>query len=174
MEKKTEIVKIENGTVIECPVLDNERYVAVKPVCEILGVAYPAQTEVLKNHPIFNTTVRLIETVGGDDKLREMLCISLKRFFGWVFTIHPNKIKEENRENLMKYQTLICDVLYEKFVEEPEFYKMKIEQENRILEQLTEIDNTRGELKKALRNVKAATWEEFKANNRQLKIQFAE
>lgn len=168
---KTEIIKIESGT-IECPVVDDQRYVAIKPVCEILGVSYPAQTEVLKNHPVFSSTVRLIETVGGDEKQREMLCISLKRFLGWIFTIHPNKIKEENRENLIKYQTLICDVLYEKFVEEPEFYKMKTERENQILEQLAEIDTTKGELKKKLRMVKGATWEDFKSNNRQLQIPF--
>lgn len=107
MEKKTEIVKIENGTVIECPVLNNERYVAIRPVCEILGVDADSQFQTLKNHPIFAPTTVLIPVVGADEKQREMLCISLKRFFGWVFTIHPNKIKEENRENLMKYQTLI-------------------------------------------------------------------
>lgn len=172
MEKRTEIVKIENGTVIECPVVDNERYVAVKPVCEILGVDYKTQTEVIKTHPLFASVMGLIPTTGADGKQYEMLCISLKRFFGWIFTIHPNKIKEENRENLMKYQTLICDVLYEKFVEEPEFYKMKTEQENQILEQLAEIDTTKGELKRKLKIVKIATWEEFKMNNRQLSIPF--
>ncbi len=29
---KTEIVKIENG-IIECPVVDEQRYIAIKPVC---------------------------------------------------------------------------------------------------------------------------------------------
>ena len=170
---KTEIIKIENGSV-ECPVVNEQRYVAIKPVCEILGVSYPAQTEVLKNHPIFNSNVRLIETVGGDEKHREMLCISLKRFFGWIFTIHPNKIKEENRENLMKYQTLICDLLYEKFVEEPEFYKMKSEQKEKLREQLDLIDESREKLRKQLKNVENLTWEDFKASNRQLRLSFSE
>lgn len=130
---KTEVIKIESG-MIECPVVNDQRYVAIKPVCEMLGIDYPTQTEVVKSHPIFSSNIGLIPTVGADEKQREMLCISLKRFFGWIFTIHPNKVKEENRENLMKYQTLICDVLYEKFVEEPEFYKMKSEQKEKLRE----------------------------------------
>ncbi len=59
---KTEIVKIENG-IIECPVVDEQRYIAIKPVCELMGISYPAQTEALKNHPTFASTIRLIETV---------------------------------------------------------------------------------------------------------------
>ena len=103
-----------------------------------------------------------------------MLCISLKRFFGWIFTIHPNKIKEENRENLIKYQTLICDLLYEKFVEEPEFYKMKSEQKEKLREQLDLIDESREKLRKQLKSVENLTWEDFKASNRQLQIPFSE
>lgn len=124
---KTEIVKIENE-IIECPVVNEQRYVAIKPVCEMLGIDHPTQTEVLKSHPIFSSTIGLIPVVGGDGKLREMLCLPLKRFFLWLGGIHPNKVKEEVREGLMKYQELISDILFEKFVEEPEFYKMKSEQ----------------------------------------------
>ena len=32
---KTEIVKIENG-IIECPVIDGQRYIAIKPVKHII------------------------------------------------------------------------------------------------------------------------------------------
>lgn len=168
---KTEIVKIESG-IIECPVMNDERFVAVKPVCEMLGIDYPTQTEVLKSHPIFNSTIRLIPMVGGDGKQREMLCISLKRFFLWLGGIHPNKVKEEAKESVMKYQELICDVLFEKFVEEPEFYKLKNEQKGQLLEQLNEVNESREKLKKQLKTIEDLTWDDFKANNRQLKIDF--
>lgn len=170
---KTEVIKIESG-MIECPVVNDQRYVAIKPVCEMLGIDYPTQTEVVKSHPIFSSNIGLIPTVGADEKQREMLCISLKRFFGWIFTIHPNKVKEENRENLMKYQTLICDVLYEKFVEESEFYKMKSEQKEKLREQLDLIDESREKLRKQLKSVENLTWEDFKASNRQLRLSFSE
>lgn len=168
---KTEIVKIENG-IIECPVVNEQRYVAIKPVCEMLGIDYPTQTEVLKSRPIFSSTVGLLPIVGGDGKQREMLCISLKRFFLWLGGIHPNKVKEEAKEGLMKYQELICDILFEKFVEEPEFYKMKSEQKDRLREELDAIDESRDKLRKQLKQIDSLTWEDFKANNRQLKLPF--
>ena len=168
---KTEIVKIENG-IIECPVVDEQRYIAIKPVCELMGISYHAQTEALKNHPTFASTIRLIETVGADNKQREMLCISFKRFLLWLGGIHPNKVKEEAKEGLMKYQELISDILFEKFVEEPEFYKMKSEQKDRLREQLDLIDESRDKLRKQLKQIDSLTWEDFKANNRQLKLSF--
>ena len=72
----------------------------------------------------------------------------------------------------MKYQELISDILFEKFVEEPEFYKMKSEQKDRLREQLDLIDESRDKLRKQLKQIDSLTWEDFKANNRQLKLSF--
>lgn len=72
----------------------------------------------------------------------------------------------------MKYQELICDILFEKFVEEPEFYKMKSEQKDRLREELDAIDESRDKLRKQLKQIDSLTWEDFKANNRQLKLPF--
>ena len=84
----------------------------------------------------------------------------MKRFFLWLGGIHPNKVKEEAKENVLKYQELISDILYEKFVEEPEFHKMKSEQKEKLRQQLKSVDNL--------------TWEDFKANKQQLKLLFQE
>lgn len=110
---KTEIVKIQNRT-IKCLVEDDQRYVVIKPICEKLGIDWSAQIEVLKSHPIFNSTIRLIRTTGADGKQREMLCMPLKRFFLWLEGIHPNKVKEESKEELIKFQESICDILFER------------------------------------------------------------
>lgn len=169
---KIEIVKIESG-MIECPVVNDQRYVAIKPVCEMLGIDVEGQRQMLKNHPIFSSSTEIISAVGSDGRQREMTCIKLRRFFGWILTIHPEKVKEGNRANLIKYQELISDVLYEKFVEEPEFYKLKNEQKGQLLEQLNEVNESREKLKKQLKTIEDLTWDDFKANNRQLKIDFA-
>lgn len=112
---KTEIIKIESG-MIECPVVDDQRYVAIKPVCEILGIDPDSQRQVIQTHPLFADNIRLIPCMAKDGKLREMFCISLKRFFLWLGGIHPNKVKEESKEMVLRNQTLICDMLYEKFI----------------------------------------------------------
>lgn len=87
---KTEIVKIESG-LIECPVVNDQRYVAIKPVCEMLGVDVESQRQVIKNHPLFDSTAVLNTVVGADGKQREMTCLPLKYFFLWLGNIHPNK-----------------------------------------------------------------------------------
>ncbi len=170
---KTEIIKIENGRV-ECPVVNEQRYVAIKPVCEILGIDPDGQRQAIQAHPLYNSVAELNPATGSDGKQYQMLCLPLKRFFLWLGGIHPNKVKEEARENVLKYQTLICDVLYEKFVEEPEFHKMKSEQKEKLRQQLDVVDESREKLRKRLKSVDNLTWEDFKANKQQLKLLFQE
>ncbi len=112
---KTEVIKIESG-MIECPVVNDQRYVAIKPVCEILGVDPDSQRQVIQTHPLFADNIRLIRCMAKDGKLREMLCLPLKRFFLWLGGIHPNRVKEESKEVVLRNQILICDSLYEKFI----------------------------------------------------------
>ena len=51
---KTEIIKIENGSV-ECPVVNEQRYVAIKPVCEILGIDVDGQRQSIQAHPLYSS-----------------------------------------------------------------------------------------------------------------------
>lgn len=91
-------VAIINGISLQVVADDREQLVAVKPVCEILGVDYPGQFTKLKEHPIYGSTIGLSPTVGADGKDREMACIPLRYFPSWLFSINPNNVKEEIRE----------------------------------------------------------------------------
>ena len=114
-------VAIINNVSLQVVADDREQLVAVKPVCEILGVNYTTQVEKLKEHPIFSSTIPLRGTVGADGKTREMLCIPLRLVPGWLFSINPDNVKEEVRENLIQFQLKCNDVLFDYFFNRADF-----------------------------------------------------
>jgi len=112
---KVDIVVIENG----------EKHIAVKPICEALGVSIQGQIEKLKSHPIFGSVVKIIFTTGTDGKQYGMYTIPYKWVFGWLTTIDPRKVKPEAAESVLKYQTECYEVLYSHFTNLQDFLAEK-------------------------------------------------
>ena len=79
--KTTSIANI-NGITLQVVQNEREQLVAVKPVCEILGVDFSAQRAKLKEHPVYGSAMVLSTTVGADGKEREMVCLPLRFFPG--------------------------------------------------------------------------------------------
>lgn len=174
---KTTNIAIVNGISLQVVASECEQLVAVKPVCEILGVDFSAQRAKLKDHPIFGSTVVLSTTVGADGKEREMACIPLQFFPGWLFTINPDNVKAEARENLIKYQLECNKALFDYFFSRVDFSRKKEvavakakEACDEKVEQLriakSELKVAENELSKAL----AMTYEEWQADFRQLRL----
>ena len=59
-------VAIINGISLQVVADEREQLVAVKPVCEILGVDYPGQFAKLKEHPLYSSVIGLSSTTGAD------------------------------------------------------------------------------------------------------------
>ena len=72
---ETTNVAIVNGISLQVVADEREQLVAVKPVCEILGVNYTTQVDKLKAHPVFGSVIPLRGTTGADGKTYQMLCI---------------------------------------------------------------------------------------------------
>ncbi|MDF7676142.1 phage antirepressor N-terminal domain-containing protein [Neisseriaceae bacterium ESL0693] len=90
-------------------------FVAMRPIVEIIGLAWSSQTVKLKRYrEKFNCCD--IETVSADGKKRTMLCIPLRKLNGWLFGINPEKVKPEIRENVIKYQDECFEVLHDYWV----------------------------------------------------------
>jgi len=68
-------VAIINGITLQVVASESEQLVAVKPVCEILGVNYPSQFTKLKEHPVYGSVIVLSTTTGTDGKDRMQLSI---------------------------------------------------------------------------------------------------
>ena len=96
-------------------VVTSDMCVPIKPICEALGIAFPRQSDKIKSDTILSSTVTLRVTVGADGKQREMLCLALKYVFGWIFSINPDNVKEDARDNIIRYKQECYDALYEYF-----------------------------------------------------------
>ena len=172
---ETRNLAIINGISLQIVADEKEQLVAVKPVCEILGVNYTTQVEKLKEHPIFGSTIPLRGTVAEDGKVREMLCIPFRFFPGWLFSINPSNVKEEARESLIQYQLKCNDVLFDYFFNRANF-ALKKEKEvirtKEVYDEKTEIFNmAKDEMKKAEKEYNKAlakTFEDWQADRQQL------
>ncbi len=86
-------------------------YTAVRPIVEALGLSWGSQSIKLnKNKEKFNCFD--IETVGADGKIREMLCMPIKKLNGWLFSINPEKVRSDLKEKVICYQEECFEALY--------------------------------------------------------------
>ena len=86
-------------------------YTAVRPIVEAIGLDWSSQSVKLgKNRGKFNCCD--IATVGKDGKIREMLCMPLKKLNGWLFSINPEKVRADLREKVIQYQEECFEALY--------------------------------------------------------------
>lgn len=90
---------------------NNQPYTPMRPIVEGMGLAWQAQYDKLKQR--FNSVIMEIMTTGKDGKSYNMICLPLKKLFGWLMTISPNKVKPEIRDSVIMYQNECDDVLWD-------------------------------------------------------------
>ena len=95
-------------TLIDC---NGEPYVAMRPIVEGMGLDWKSQYVKIKQR--FNSVMVEITTTGKDGKQYNMLCMPLKKLFGWLMTISPNKVKAELRATIIRYQEECDEVLWQ-------------------------------------------------------------
>lgn len=111
---KTRTVSIINNVAILASDVA-ERSVPVKPICEALEISFPTQYRKLTDHPIFSSVIALRATTGADGKQYEMVCLPIEFLPGWLFSIHPDNVKPEARDNLIEFQLECHRALFEYF-----------------------------------------------------------
>lgn len=78
-------------TAIEAFVKDGKPFIAVKPICEALGLDWSKQLRSLKSDPVLSSTMDVSSIVGADGKTREMVCLPLDYLNGWLFKIDARR-----------------------------------------------------------------------------------
>ena len=136
---------------------------AVKPVCEALGIDHSGQIRELKEDPILGSVVDCTSTTGADGKQYEMVCIPLKYVFGWLFSISENRVKPEAKEYVLKYKKECYDVLFNHFfgsvkrqLEANQMEILLLEEINALNEEKNRATNELREKKCKLEKIRAA------------------
>lgn len=98
---------------------EDQIYVPLRPICDYLGLSYTGQRDRVRRDPVLSEymhQIRISRSV-EDGSEQEMICLALKFLPGWLFGVSVNRIKEELREKIIRYQRESYDVLWEAFQE---------------------------------------------------------
>lgn len=90
---------------------NNQQFTAMRPIVEGMGLTWQSQYEKLKQR--FSSVITEIVTTGKDGKQYNMVCLPVRKLFGWLMTISPNKVNPEIRDTVIMYQQECDDVLWE-------------------------------------------------------------
>lgn len=174
MEQTNIIARINDVAIV---VLQKEKLVPVKPICEALGIDMESQRKKINEDDILGSTAVLSTVVAADGKEREMLCLPLEFVFGWLFSINHKNVKQEAQETVKKYKLQCYHALYRHFTEYSDFMEerqIRIEEELARVEQIRLQFNTAkqqlAEAQDELKKVRTYSFNEWKA--KQIELSF--
>lgn len=87
--------------------------VAMKPICENIGLDWEAQRQRIQRDSVLNSSTCVIKAVAEDGKNREMLALPLEMLNGWLFGIDENRIYYPGtKDTIIKYKQECFNALY--------------------------------------------------------------
>jgi hypothetical protein len=98
--------------------IDGKPYVAMKPICENIGLQWEGQFQRIKRHLVLSSTMCMTHIVAEDGKQREMLMLPLDYLNGWLFGIDVARVKPDIKDRLTDYQRECFQVLADYFMPE--------------------------------------------------------
>jgi hypothetical protein len=112
----TNIIAVNfNNQSLFATLIDNVPYVAIKPICESLGIDWEAQRQKINRHPILKEGACMIKAPSNGG-IQEMLMLPIRMLNGWLFGIDSSRVKAEAKEAVLKYQRECFDVLANHFM----------------------------------------------------------
>ena len=105
-----------HGASLITTIIDGVPHVALRPICDAIGVDWQAQHARIKRHPVLSICVSVTKTqMPGDDQARDVFMLPLDKLNGWLFGVSVNRVRPELREKLTQYQAECFDVLAQHF-----------------------------------------------------------
>ena len=114
VEQKT--VHFYGDEIVAVQATDGTVYVPIRPICDVLGVQWAAQSKRIKRDDILSevaTSVSIMDTQHGQH--RNMTCLPLEYLNGWIFGLKLSKTKPAVRESLKRYKRECYQVLADAF-----------------------------------------------------------
>ena len=122
IEQKTVNFQGDDITAVLVETEEGEQvFVPVRPICDFLGVSWTGQIERINRDPVLSevvSTVRVTRTEGQREVTRELSALPLEFLNGWLFGINASRVKEEIRDNLIRYQRDCYRILAQAFLEQ--------------------------------------------------------
>jgi P22_AR N-terminal domain len=114
--KQSKVIRIKfYKSVLQALYIDGKEYVAIKPICEALGLNWASQFKRIKSDEILNSVVVVTTTTGRDKKQYEMVVLPIDKLNGWLFGISEKRVKPELKNFLVAYKLECYDVLFNYF-----------------------------------------------------------
>lgn len=89
---------------------DGEPYVAMHTVVNGMGLTWQPQHRKLTSNQRWGVIKMMIPTNGDT---QDACCIPLRKLFGWLLSINPNKVPESKRQTIIRYQEECDEVLWQ-------------------------------------------------------------
>ena len=96
---------------------NNQHYVAMKPICENIGLDWRAQRQRIMRHDIMKQGVVIITTPDKAGQMQETNCLPLEYLNGWLFGVDAARVKPEIKPRLLQYQRECFKVLSAHFMQ---------------------------------------------------------
>jgi len=93
---------------------DGHVYVAVKPICEALGLAWQSQQKRLKDDPVLAEGITTI-VIPSPRGQQATTCLRLDLVHGWLFKIDARRVGPDQAEKVLTYQRECYAVLFRHF-----------------------------------------------------------
>jgi len=118
VEQKTVVFYDDNITAVQ--IADGMIYIPIRPICEQLGINWGGQRERIQRDAVLSQVVRSVRVTRSylnSNRDQNVLCLPLDYLNGWLFGINANRVKEESRDLIIRYQMECYRVLFEAFQE---------------------------------------------------------
>ena len=106
-----------HGTDLTAVEVNGELHVALKPVCEAIGLDWSAQYRRINRDPILSTCIAITAMqVPGEIQNREVMTLPISHLNGFLFGISASRTRPEVMESLILYQRECYKVLHDYWI----------------------------------------------------------